>query len=250
MTLPNLRALFAPNDGDEAPPSRLGLSPLSRERFLDLSELLSESDEEDHFERDFRAKTGVKEEGVERQRYASGELMIPWLAFAAIVREFNEPGFAKLLEDLIGCGQKESSWIRLVRVAPNCAGRIYRDIMETLLVHGVFAIGLYRCVDAPVRLNNSQERSVFGGSGPSTNREDSLNLLGETGYLLAGPPTISSETSYTCPTTKGKYYFHVPVGGENKLPYIYTNPQPFTLVSDRDAVYCIANPSIDLPDEW
>ncbi|KAJ8901596.1 hypothetical protein NDN08_003804 [Rhodosorus marinus] len=252
MTLPNLRALFAPPEGDEASPLRLGLPPRNRERFLDLSEFLSESDEEEHFERrDFRAKTGVKEEGVERQRYASGELMIPWLASAAIVREFNEPGFAKLLEDLIGCGQKDSSWIQLVRVAPNCAGRTYRAVMETLLAHGVIAIGLYRCVDAPVRLNDSQELSVSGSSRASARRSDGLNLsLGETAYLLAGSPMISNETCYTCPTTKGKYFFHTPVGGENKLPYVYTNPQPFTLVSDRDAVYCIANPSIDLPDEW
>mmetsp|Transcript_4423 Transcript_4423/g.18858 ORF Transcript_4423/g.18858 Transcript_4423/m.18858 type:complete len:1101 (-) Transcript_4423:299-3601(-) len=252
MTLPNLSGLFAPSEGDAAALSGLGLSSRNRERFLDLSELLSESDEDEDFDmRDFRVKTGVKEEGVERQRYASGELMIPWLAFAAIVREFNEPGFAKLLEDLIGCGQKDSSWIQLVRVAPNCAGRSYRDIMETLLGHGVIAIGLYRCVDAPVRLNDSQEQNISISSKASSNRNDSFNLsVGETGYLLAGSPAIAGETCYTCPTTKGKYFFHVAVGGENKLPYVYTNPQPFTLVSDRDAVYCIANPSIDLPDEW
>lgn len=47
-----------------------GLSSRNRERFLDLSELLSESDEDEDFDmRDFRVKTGVKEEGVERQRF-------------------------------------------------------------------------------------------------------------------------------------------------------------------------------------
>jgi hypothetical protein len=56
--------------------------------------------------------------------------------------------------------------------------------------------------------------------------------------------------TYRCSTTGHVATFEEISGGENVLPYVYTNPEPYTLVSEHDAVYVLAHPHLRLPDEW
>eukprot|EP00178_Gracilaria_changii_P008933 TRINITY_DN2662_c0_g1_i1.p1 TRINITY_DN2662_c0_g1~~TRINITY_DN2662_c0_g1_i1.p1 ORF type:complete len:1638 (-),score=198.24 TRINITY_DN2662_c0_g1_i1:1834-6747(-) len=55
---------------------------------------------------------------------------------------------------------------------------------------------------------------------------------------------------YTCPSSRRTTMYRELPGGDNVLPYVYTNPEAFTLVSDRDAVYVLVSPNVQLPDEW
>lgn len=54
---------------------------------------------------------------------------------------------------------------------------------------------------------------------------------------------------YTCPTTGRESMFKEHNAG-NQLPYVYANPEPYTLVSEHDAVYVLVSPQTMLPDEW
>ncbi|KAI0562786.1 hypothetical protein FGB62_53g120 [Gracilaria domingensis] len=55
---------------------------------------------------------------------------------------------------------------------------------------------------------------------------------------------------YTCPSSRRTTMYRELPGGDNVLPYVYTNPEAFTLVSDRDAVYVLVSPNVQLPEEW
>lgn len=57
--------------------------------------------------------------------------------------------------------------------------------------------------------------------------------------------------SYVCPTNGNViYYQEVPSPRDNRLPYVYTNPEPFTLLSPLDAVYVLVRPETHIPDRW
>lgn len=55
---------------------------------------------------------------------------------------------------------------------------------------------------------------------------------------------------YTCPNTGREAYYHEVPGGGNVLPYVYTNPEPYTLVSHHDAVYVLVAPHVTVPNKW
>ncbi|CAN8073091.1 unnamed protein product [Agarophyton chilense] len=59
-----------------------------------------------------------------------------------------------------------------------------------------------------------------------------------------------SQRNYTCPSSRRTTTYKELPGGDNVLPYVYTNPEAFTLVSDRDAVYVLVSPNVQLPEEW
>lgn len=56
--------------------------------------------------------------------------------------------------------------------------------------------------------------------------------------------------TYTCPSSGRTAMFKEVPGGENVLPYVYTNPEAYTLVSEHDAVYVLVPPHVKLPEEW
>lgn len=57
--------------------------------------------------------------------------------------------------------------------------------------------------------------------------------------------------SYVCPTSGNViYYQELPSPRDNRLPYVYTNPEPFTLLSPLDAVYVLVHPETHIPDRW
>lgn len=57
--------------------------------------------------------------------------------------------------------------------------------------------------------------------------------------------------SYVCPTNGNViHYEEVPSPRDNRLPYVYTNPEPFTLLSPLDAVYVLVHPQTHIPDRW
>lgn len=57
--------------------------------------------------------------------------------------------------------------------------------------------------------------------------------------------------SYVCPTNGNViYYQELPSPRDNRLPYVYTNPEPFTLLSPLDAVYALVHPERHIPDRW
>ncbi|PXF42034.1 Calcium-activated potassium channel subunit alpha-1 [Gracilariopsis chorda] len=55
---------------------------------------------------------------------------------------------------------------------------------------------------------------------------------------------------YTCPSSRRTTRYKELAGGDNVLPYVYTNPEAFTLVSNNDAVYVLVSPNVQLPEEW
>lgn len=63
-------------------------------------------------------------------------------------------------------------------------------------------------------------------------------------------PEVPSLQSYTCPSSGRTAVFEEVPGGDNVLPYVYTNPEAYTLVSEHDAVYVLAHPHVKIPSEW
>lgn len=55
---------------------------------------------------------------------------------------------------------------------------------------------------------------------------------------------------YTCPSSGRTAIFKEVPGGENVLPYVYTNPEAYTLVSEHDAVYVLVSPHVTIPEDW
>lgn len=106
------------------------------------------------------------EEYYERQRYASGEMMISSLFTALLAREYTDPGYIRLIRQLIGAASgSKGSWIRQVEIpeswtrAENAIdGRSYRQTTMKLLKMGCVALGLYRSGDAPVRVETKSEQ--------------------------------------------------------------------------------------------
>lgn len=77
-----------------------------------------------------------------------------------------------------------------------------------------------------------------GGTG-TEDQEDDADDLNEPGVHR-----------YTCPNTGREAYFHEVHGGDNVLPYVYANPEPYTIVSPHDAVYVVVAPHVTLPEKW
>lgn len=186
----------------------------------------------------------------ERQRYASGEMMISSVYVALLIREFAMPGIMSVVRKIFGVGVGKNSrskkcWIRTMKVPASWVAsglngeRTYRELFITLLGFSCIPLGLYRSGRADVRVQLAVEGLEDG--------ED----IGESHPLLSdaddGRPRIGS---FTCPTTGHKANFEQIPGGENVLPYVYTNPEAYTLISEHDAVYILAHPLLKIPDVW
>lgn len=237
-----------------------------------------------------RTQQGVREESAEGQRFASGEMMISSFFAGLLVREYVESGFVQLLREMIGTGaQTRKSWVRQVDVPVSWVdesdsddGRTYRDVVERLLKLGCMPMGLYRSGDAPVRMPDDEEvaeadRGSLPGSdsgSESHSSADDLEHYTRTFSELASAPFLRGSylslhdemhglrgnsadfgdemgMVYDCPTTKRRIrYMEASGGGENVLPYVYTNPEPFTLVAGSDAVFVLCPPETSIPVNW
>lgn len=60
------------------------------------------------------------------------------------------------------------------------------------------------------------------------------------------PPILRRENTAKLPIDTFKEY-QLP---NNKLPYVLTMPEPYTLVSEKDGVYILCHPEFELPSTW
>jgi voltage-gated potassium channel Kch len=187
----------------------------------------------------------------ERQRYASGEMMISSVYVALLIREFAMPGLMSVVRKIFGVGvgknpRSKKCWIRTMKVPSSWVEsgldceRTYRELFKTLLSLNCIPLGLYRSGQANVRVQLAMDRPA-GNSERGSETEPLLSDVEEIG---------PRNQSYTCPTTGHTANFEQIPGGENVLPYVYTNPEPYTLISEHDAVYILAHPLLKIPDVW
>lgn len=185
----------------------------------------------------------------ERQRYASGEMMISSVYVALLIREFAMPGIMSVVRKIFGVGVGKNSrskkcWIRTMKVPSSWVSsgrngeRTYRELFKTLLGLSCIPLGLYRSGQADVRVQLAMDATA-----PASD-DETQPLLADSDEM---GPRIQS---YTCPTTGHTANFEQIPGGENVLPYVYTNPEPYTLISEHDAVYILAHPLLKIPDVW
>lgn len=107
-----------------------------------------------------------REEYYERQRYASGEMMISSLFTALLTREHTDPGYIRFIRQLIGAASGSNGcWVRQVDIPDSWTqvekaidGRTFRETSIKLLQYGCIALGLYRSGDAPVRVETKSEQ--------------------------------------------------------------------------------------------
>lgn len=193
------------------------------------------------------SKKRSRDELFERQRYASGEMMISSVYVALLIREFAMPGMMSVVRKIFGAGvgknaRSKKCWIRTMKIPSSWIDsgengqRTYRELFEVLLDLSCVPLGLYRSGEATIRVQFHDD--VDAVDRPS----EESPLLGDNG--------MSSYKSYTCPTRGHTAKFEEVSGGENVLPYVYTNPEPYTLISEHDAVYILAHPLLKVPDVW
>ena len=131
-----------------------------------------------------------REHIYERQRYASGELLISTLHAALLIREHAVPGLMSILTTLFGAhtgkqvegedGECSQCWIRLIKVSEHWVRRenrerIYREVVLRLLQFGCIPLGLYRTGTVPIRIE-VEENNI-----PSASQHE-----GENDELLKG----------------------------------------------------------------
>eukprot|EP00177_Eucheuma_denticulatum_P003901 GFKZ01007054.1.p1 GENE.GFKZ01007054.1~~GFKZ01007054.1.p1 ORF type:complete len:1586 (-),score=225.71 GFKZ01007054.1:1601-6358(-) len=119
----------------------------------------------------------ARDESFEKQRYASGEMMISSTYMALLIREYAMPGLMAVVRNIFGAGvgknaKSKKCWIRAIQVPQDWitsgegGRRTYRELFETLLRHGAVALGLYRSGDGVVRIQ--LEVDDVDGTNPQT----------------------------------------------------------------------------------
>lgn len=297
--------------GRDKKASRLLVKGMTRSSSMRIDTGDSSEDDEVNNLRDLQnSQQRSREELYERQRYASGEMVISSLFTALLARDYSDPGYIRLIRQLIGASSGSSgSWIRQVeipeawtRMKNAIDGRTYRETSVQLLKLGCVALGLYRSGDAPVRVETQSEhwerrvdevvylgeeeismvrsdaesRSVASriiNSDVYSNRRHGRVGVGPWGQEAGGNevPSLSSnrmsvpdrlfshgeenldafdQMYYTCPTTKRRIFYREAENGENVLPYVYSCPEPYSLVASSDAVFVLCHPRTVIPPNW
>lgn len=218
-------------------------------------------------------QVGMREEMHERSRFASGEMIISSLFSGILVREFAQSGFLNLVRELIGAGvHVQRSWIRQLDIpeawtesAEGMDGRNYRETFLHLLGMGCISLGLYRSGVAPVRIEFDMAHSPNPSSsaGPSSTvglMDDDFGVSHMLNTPSAADPAAEpllransedfDEMYYDCPTTRRRIRYEEARCGENSLPYVYTNPEPYTIVAADDAVFVMCHPDHVIPCDW
>ncbi|PXF45524.1 Calcium-activated potassium channel slowpoke [Gracilariopsis chorda] len=249
-----------------------------------------------------------REELYERQRYASGEMVISSLFTALLARDYTDPGYIRLIRQLIGASSASAgSWIRQVdipeswtRAENEIDGRTYRDTSIRLLKMGCIALGLYRSGDAPVRVETKSDQWERRADEVVYHEEEDISRLrqdaesrsvasrivdrNEYANRLHGRVAVGRRTQdvpvgkgavedsgvsfherfaggendndefdqmyYTCPTTRRRIFYYEAVDGANVLPYVYSCPEPYSLVAASDAVFVLCDPKKEIPINW
>ncbi len=259
-----------------------------------------------------------RDNAFEKERYASGEMMISSMFIALLIREFSMPGLTKVVGSLFGTRlETQPCWVRSIPVPKSWIPKgedakplAYRDLCEKLLEHSCVPLGLYRCGAAPIRVfspsegesmglfdyafgedlpsyrdinqtrNSEQERSSRSptpspprnhpesspmypdrhlspsvgpfpdGSGDFVNEgraaSGSYGAIGKEDVLRLGDADGEQYGTYEFVTNDYTVRYRVHSNGFNVLPYVYTNPEPYTVVSEHDAIYVLVNPKLDL----
>lgn len=213
-----------------------------------------------------------RDELFEKQRYASGEMMISSVYVALLIREFAMPGLMSVVRKIFGAGigknpRSKKCWVRTMKIpqvwvnSGTNGQRTYRELFAVLLELNCVPLGLYRSGEAMVRVQVQMDgadvgptSSAAGLSGGVAEDQDPIDSSRETDPLLRDDGTAQADgpevLSYTCPTTGHTASFEQVPGGDNVLPYVYTNPEPYTLVSEHDAVYILAHPLLKISDTF
>lgn len=140
---------------------------------------------------DFNNEKRSREERYERDRYASGEMIISSLFTSLLAREYTDPGYIRLIRQLIGAtSSSRGSWIRHVAIPESwmsvekaIGGRTYRELSSKLLGFGCIALGLYRSGDAPVRKELKSELWIRGvDEVVYSSEDDEANANNNNGY--------------------------------------------------------------------
>lgn len=227
----------------------------------------------------------IRDELFERQRYASGEMMISSVYVALLIREFAMPGIMSVIRRIFGAGvgkntRSRKCWIRTQKIPQSWIARgengqrTYRDLFEVLVTLGCIPLGLYRSGEATIRVQlavDNDSRGSLPVSPPADESQQAIprlpvhegevqvdDLANEVDELralfpegLMSPRPLQDTQSYRCPTTGRVATFEQVMSGDNVLPYVYTNPEPYTLVSEHDAVYILAHPHVRIKqDDW
>lgn len=116
--------------------------------------------------KEHNSQQGSREEYYERQRYASGEMLISSLFTALLTRENSDPGYIRFVRQLIGSAPRSKGcWIRQVdipeswtQIERSIQGRTYRQTCVKLLELGCIPLGLYRSGSAAVRVETKSEQ--------------------------------------------------------------------------------------------
>ena len=205
----------------------------------------------------------TREERYERQRYASGELVISSLFIALLAREYTQPGYIKLIRQLIGAfSESEGSWIRQVDIPESWTRgeniineRTYRETYVKLLEMGCIGLGLYRSGNSRVReeyacdvWKRTEKEVVYSDTQERLDEIEDIDLSGPA--FEDRPSAFDDPLVYECPTTKRKMYYKEHMFGKNVLPYVFSFPPPYTLVTDSDAVFVLCNPETEIPKNW
>lgn len=185
-----LSGMYGMNYGTMGPNQALGRDSSQANPFLSRGSNLAgtladeQSSEEDELfsklSNESRRSGNHRSEGelCERQRYASGEMIISSLYAALLVREESQPGFIKVIRGLLGLGDSSSTdklsepdengtWIRLLQIPEYWTtsalthSRNFRETSLHLQQLGCVAIGLCRSGRAPVRYMKSGKEGSF-----------------------------------------------------------------------------------------
>lgn len=285
---------------------RPGGKGISRSNSMLFQKRDSSDDDDSEEDRPLLPDQRSREELYERQRYASGEMVISSLFTALLARDYTDPGYIRLIRQLIGTSSgSKGSWIRQVEIPETWisiekafGGRTYRETSIRLLELGCIALGLYRSGEASVRVETKSEQFERRTDGNVYGQEEEISLLRpesdsrnvaswmlnpedisnrrtsrtgsfprglDTGSFLRGldlgsnGDVIDAELLneadaqldyYTCPTTNRRIYYCEYLNGENVLPYVYTCPEPFSLVSSSDFVFVLCEPNTRIPANW
>jgi len=202
----------------------------------------------------------TREEILEQQRYASGELMLTSPLSSILVKEYNQPGYLNVISKLSGARRQKRPWIRLIDVPADWIdmsfeGRTFRDVFIRMLQFGCFAIGLYRSGDAPVAVEvestlwkrnpGGDYKRPMNRSQPSTwNLMDEIRRLGDSDFDEA------ELCQYFCPSSGRVVTFSSFPDVGNILPYVMTFPEPYTPIAETDAVYILCRDDKSIPSEW
>jgi len=212
----------------------------------------------------------------ERARYASGELVVHSVMQTLLIRDFTASGFAAAIMTLMGVpGYTGRPLIRQIPVdrtwygafqrragvaaddarsvwdapppsgAGGASGRppTFRDVFTTLLPLGVVAVGLYRSGEAPVlvpverreeRGRRASGRAAAAGAA-NANEADAKR---------------PHELDYTNGTTGERWRYAALGAACNKLPYVLTLPEPYTIVAQDDAVFVLAPEELKMAPRW